>query len=240
MKIDNAKERAIQAANPNMHWTDVMMMANKTRVIDLREIIQSRMQTLCSDHIASAPSMSPNATANKPLLKFGSIGSAVGIDSIQRISAASPSPRNSTTQIMETNREQNQDDDDDVANNSGQFEKSKIETIKMKSGEFVLQYGPETVLELAYLLTHSFKVFWDGSISLYKDTVCSSTNNKEFLNKLLDIRMASDQHQEPPVTLIHGQETEVTLRETLMRIKVEQAEEMERMKQKALEQEEES
>ena len=42
------------------------------------------------------------------------------------------------------------------------------------------------------------------------------------------------------MTLIHGHETEVTLRETLMRIKVEQAEELERMKQKALEQEEES
>lgn len=37
------------------------------------------------------------------------------------------------------------------------------------------------------------------------------------------------------MTLIHGFETEVTLRETLLRIKVEQAEELERMKQKALE-----
>jgi hypothetical protein len=43
--------------------------------------------------------------------------------------------------------------------------------------------------ELNQLLSNSFKVFWDGSISLYKDTVSSSTNNKEFLNKLLDIRM---------------------------------------------------
>ena len=42
------------------------------------------------------------------------------------------------------------------------------------------------------------------------------------------------------MTLIHGQETEQTLRETLMRIKVEQAEELERMKQKALEQDDES
>ena len=42
------------------------------------------------------------------------------------------------------------------------------------------------------------------------------------------------------MTLIHGQETEITLRETLMRIKIEQAEELERMKQKALEHEEES
>lgn len=108
----------------------------------------------------------------------------------------------------------------------------------MSPDEVVLQYGPETMTELASLLKQSFKVFWDGSISLYKDTVSSSTNNKDFLNKLLDVRMHSDQHQEPPVTLIHGHETEVTLRETLMRIKVEQAEELERMKQKQLEQDE--
>merc|ERR1719266_235064 len=94
--------------------------------------------------------------------------------------------------------------------------------------------------ELRQLLAHSFKVFWDGSISLYKDTVCSSTNNKEFLNKLLDVRMHSDQHQEPPVTLIHGLETEMTLRETLMRIKIEQAEELERKQKQLAEQEEES
>ena len=100
----------------------------------------------------------------------------------------------------------------------------------MNPDEYLLQYGPETMAELNHLLGQSFKVFWDGSISLYKDTAFSSTNNKEFLNKLLDVRMHSDQHQEPPVTLIHGQETEVTLRETLMRIKMEQAEDIERMK----------
>ena len=98
----------------------------------------------------------------------------------------------------------------------------------MKNDEFLLQYGPQTISELGHLISHSFKVFWDGSISLYKDTVSSSTNNKEFLNKLLDMRMHTDQHQEPPVTLIHGHETEITLREPLMRIKVEQAEELER------------
>ena len=70
----------------------------------------------------------------------------------------------------------------------------EIEPKQMDPDDFILQYGPETVQELGYLLSHSFKVFWDGSISLYNDTIYSSTNNKEFLNKLLDIRMHSDQH----------------------------------------------
>ena len=97
----------------------------------------------------------------------------------------------------------------------------------MHENEFALQYGPNTIHEISEALEHSFKVFWDGSISLYKDTVFSSSNNKDFLNRLLDVRMKSETHQEPPVTLIHGMETEHTLRETLLRIKVEQQQEAE-------------
>lgn len=77
---------------------------------------------------------------------------------------------------------------------------------------------------------NSFKVFWDGSISMYPQTALSSSNNKTFMNKLLDVRQESEQDLEPPVTLIHGSETEVCLRETLMRIKVDQQEELERIK----------
>lgn len=91
----------------------------------------------------------------------------------------------------------------------------------MHGNEFALQYGPSTMSEIVQALDSSFKVFWDGSISLYKDTVFSSSNNKDFLNKLLDMRTKTEQHSQPPVTLIHGMETEMTLRETLLRIKVE-------------------
>jgi len=48
----------------------------------------------------------------------------------------------------------------------------------------------------------------------------SSSNNKEFLNTLLELRTETEQHEEPPVTLIHGAETEATLRKTLLRIKI--------------------
>ena len=108
---------------------------------------------------------------------------------------------------------------------------SKVQTAQVKEAmhgnEFALQCGPGTMSEITHALDQSFKVFWDDSISLYKDTVFSSSNNKDFLNKLLDMRTKTEQHAEPPVTLIHGMETEVTLRETLLRIKVEQQEEAE-------------
>jgi hypothetical protein len=70
----------------------------------------------------------------------------------------------------------------------------------------------------------SFKLFWDGCITVYQETAKSSTNNKDFLNALLELRTETDQDEEPPVTLIHGYNTEQTLRKTLMRIKIEQQE----------------
>ena len=88
---------------------------------------------------------------------------------------------------MEENEEQEEAKDGEVG-----VEESKAEIRQMDPDDFILQYGPETMSELGHLIGHSFKVFWDGSISLYKDTIHSSTNNKEFLNKLLDIRMHSD------------------------------------------------
>ena len=123
--------------------------------------------------------------------------------------------------IAESNAVEENEDAEEAKEGENAVEESRVEIKQMDPDDFILQYGPETVSELGHLLAHSFKVFWDGSISLYNDTIYSSTNNKEFLNKLLDIRMHSDQHQEPPVTLIHGHDTEMTLRDTLMRIKVE-------------------
>lgn len=49
--------------------------------------------------------------------------------------------------------------------------------------------------------------------------------------------MVTQEHQEPPVTLLHGGETEATLRESLFRIKQDQQMEAEAAKQRALDNE---
>ena len=122
-----------------------------------------------------------------------------------------------------------------------QTERSKLtNSPRLPREEFLIQFGPTTLADVVNQISHSFKLFWDGSISLFRDTTLSSTNNKDFLNRLLDVRMHSENDQEPPVTLIHGNETELTLRETLMRIKAEQQEEFERKQREAAEAEEES
>lgn len=62
----------------------------------------------------------------------------------------------------------------------------------------------------------------------------------QFLNTLLEVRTDSEQHEEPPVTLIHGAETEATLRKTLLRIKVDQQEAHEQLQKQLKENQGES
>lgn len=68
----------------------------------------------------------------------------------------------------------------------------------------MLAYGPKTMRNLKQAVNYSFKLFWDGSVSMFQDTVLSSQNNKEVLNTLLDMRTKSNEDEEPPVTLLHG------------------------------------
>jgi len=57
---------------------------------------------------------------------------------------------------------------------------------------------------------------------MFIDTADSSTNNKFFLTALLELRNATQEHQEPPIALMHGTETERVLRETMLRIRQDQ------------------
>ena len=100
-----------------------------------------------------------------------------------------------------------------------QPEEQKDEFMTVSERDFVLQFGPKTVDTLLDIVESSFKLFWDGSIAMFNSTAQSSTNNKQFLKTLFDMRVNTQEHQEPPVTLLHGVETESTLRDALMRIK---------------------
>ena len=89
---------------------------------------------------------------------------------------------------------------------------------------YLLGYGPKTIEMVQQAIDSSFKLFWDGSVGLYIDTVVASRNNLDVLNTLLEMRTRTNEDEEPPVTLLHGQETEKVLRQSLMRIKIEQQE----------------
>jgi len=104
----------------------------------------------------------------------------------------------------------------------------------INENEFVVEFGPETQSQLS-LVESSFKLLWDGSLSVYKDNVLSSAFNKALVARLLDFRARTQNDDEPPVTLLHGAETEQVLRHSLMRIRVEQQEEEEERRRKARE-----
>jgi 3-phosphoglycerate kinase len=99
---------------------------------------------------------------------------------------------------------------------------------------YILAYGPKTVKAIQSAIRLSFKLFWDGSISMFKDTVLSSKNNKDVLNELLLMRRKTNEDEDPPITLLHGQETEKLLRSTLTRIKIDEQEALD-AKKRALE-----
>ena len=87
--------------------------------------------------------------------------------------------------------------------------------------EYVLEFGHLTRTQIQREIEASFKLFWDGSISPFKDAVLASETNKIVVSKLLDLRLRTANDEEPPITLLLGSETETVIRHSLMRLRVE-------------------
>lgn len=88
---------------------------------------------------------------------------------------------------------------------------------------------------LLQMLQQSFKLLWDGSLSPSNDAAAISPSNKQFVEALLDLRVTTQNDDEPPVTLLHGIETDSVVKQALLKIKVEQQEALEEQKRKAKE-----
>lgn len=58
------------------------------------------------------------------------------------------------------------------------------------------------------MLNRSYKLLWDGSLSPHPGDQATSLTNKLFVEQLLDMRIATQNDDEPPVTLLHAPETE--------------------------------
>lgn len=99
----------------------------------------------------------------------------------------------------------------------------------------MLKYGPITMGLICEAIRSSFKLFWDGSISMYHDTFLSSENNKDALQDLLNLRRETNGDKEPPVTFMHGTETEKFLRSTLLVMKNEETKAVEARQRAAME-----
>lgn len=87
---------------------------------------------------------------------------------------------------------------------SGEAPESLVDVIQIPEGHYVLSYGPKTIGAIQDAIRTSFKLFWDGSVSMFQDTVLSSKNNKDVLNELLLMRRKTNDDEDPPITLLHG------------------------------------
>jgi hypothetical protein len=56
------------------------------------------------------------------------------------------------------------------------------------ANDYVFEFGTNTMFSLNMTVEKTFKVLWDGSISLFKDCMLANTNNKSFVSHLLDMR----------------------------------------------------
>ena len=109
------------------------------------------------------------------------------------------------------------------------------QTYEANPDHYVLEYGEQTRNTFVNTLESTFKFFWDGSLSIIKDAILASEFNKLATAKLLDFRQRTNNDDEPPVTLLHGGETETVIRHSLMRLKVDQQEALEAQRRKAAE-----
>lgn len=50
------------AANPNMHWSDVMIKADNTTTVDLKNVIQAKLSAIYAEQIAKTKSEQMRAT----------------------------------------------------------------------------------------------------------------------------------------------------------------------------------
>lgn len=68
-----------------MHWSDVMIQAEKANTIDLKELIAARLNKICSEHMAKSEIARPVSSPESPMKPLQ------GLDSVQKISALSGS-----------------------------------------------------------------------------------------------------------------------------------------------------
>ena len=131
---------------------------------------------------------------------------------------------------QQDNKVQIQDEEEEVIDPNGP---------KIAQGHYVIAYGPKTLALIQEAINNSFKLFWDGSISMFVETFMSSGNNKEVVKTLLEARRRTQSDEEPPITLLHGLETEKLLRQALLLIKDDETKAFEQKQREALQKAEE-
>lgn len=97
---------------------------------------------------------------------------------------------------------------------------------EVKTHELIIEFAEETKHHITSLIPTTFKLLWDGTLSPMppasaENSAYAQLTNKHFVETLLDVRVSSQNDDEPPVTLLHGSETETVVKSSLLRVKLE-------------------
>lgn len=92
---------------------------------------------------------------------------------------------------------------------------------EFESKAFILEFGQNTVQKVLECTKDAMKIFWDGSVSLYPDTFAHE-NNKTFTLDLLRIRAENEERTEPKYSLIHSEETDLIVNQSMSKIKLDE------------------
>ena len=75
---------------------------------------------------------------------------------------------------------------------------------RIQPDEIVIEFPECQVNELVGGIQKAFKLIWDGSISIQTSHYLASMANKRFVEALQELRLQTEQDEEPPVTFCHG------------------------------------
>jgi len=194
------------------HWADAQIFYGGSKTIDLEAQIQKAFEAVTSK--AKQIQQAKSSTMKHKSLESSAVNLGVADQSLkelnsvtsQQVSGAAPPDRPVASDPTDDQRQQertNEEQEEVVPAGEGQ---------QIPDDYYLLGYGPKTIEALQQAVDCSFKLFWDGSVGMYIDTVISSRNNLDVLNSVLEMRTRTNDDEEPPVTLLHGQETEKFLR----------------------------
>ena len=185
MDPEHVEECNIFTNNPNIHWTDVAILANKSRVVDLEEQVKQKMGhyfDMSESMIGASPEHSKHLNnAGSHLSKEGS--SLLGIESPKIRKSIESQERIDSVMSKRPPGTGDSQAEQPLMNQTKSINTPRVETTQghlseMNQSDFIIQFGPKTMDAIIEAVSESFKLFWEGSISMQVSTQHSSTNNK--------------------------------------------------------------
>ena len=157
-----------------MHWTDIVITTQKSRVTNIAERINGRLNKLQIEYLQKLDQIRPSSPEAMRSFKVASgLGSLpiAGLESAQRFTGLSPSQRNASPEIRETHREDLDeeakgddqantiqptskfDDENNTVDKTGTVDNETVRSRstnspKLDKDEVLIQFGPDTMIDL--------------------------------------------------------------------------------------------